>query len=327
VTAFNGPTSSPPAAKGKNVYIINCSPDTEGCRRLSDANLAAAKAIGWTGSKVLATDGSVTQFNSAMRQAIQAGASGIIIDAFPSAAVSGPLATAASKGIPVIAEVSGDTTPNTGANFKGGLYTVVDGNNSHLGALAADWAIAQTKGKANVGSFEVASFPVLQQRYAGFQKAMSACTTCKVNSPVTVPLTSLTTQAAPAVAEFLRSHADVNYFFSTFDGGAILAAQGIRSAGSKVPMVSLEGNAPNLEMIRSGGPEVAVVALPLEWIGWAAIDEMNRAFNKQAPAPQWTPNGSGIPLKVVTKSNAPAKGQSYQGDIDFESAFKKLWQG
>ncbi len=325
VTEFNGPSSSPPPAKGKKIYIINCSPDTEGCKRLSDSNLAAAKAIGWSGSKVLATDGSPQQFNSAMRQAIQEGADGIVIDAFPTAVVTAPLAEAASKGIPVVAEVSGDTPPKITADFKGGLFAVVDANNNTMGQLAADWTISETDGKANVGTFTVSAFPVLEQRYAGFEPRIKQCSTCTLSEPIAVQLTSLVTDAAPSTAQFLRANPDVNYMFATFDGGAVLASEGIRTAGSDVPLVGTEGNAPNLDMIRSGGPEVASVATPLEWIGWAAVDQMNRAFNGTTPAPQWGPDGDGIPIKIITKDNVPPEGESYTGDIDFEKKFEALW--
>lgn len=324
VTEFKGPAESPPPATGKHIYIVSCGPDTEGCKRLSDGATAGAKAIGWQ-STVLQTDGSVQQFNSQMRQAIQRNADAILLDAFPTAAVAEPLKTAAAKGIPVVAMVSGDEVPATGSDFKGGLYSVVDANNTTMGKLAAQWIISETDGKADVGTFTVSAFPVLEQRYAGFKDAMAACSSCKLNEPVAVELTALVKDAAPSVAQFLRGNPSVNYMFSTFDGGAVLAAQGIRTAGDKVPMVGTEGNAPNLDMIRKGGPEVAAVATPLEWVGWAAIDQTNRAFNHEPPAEEWTPNGDGIPLKIVTKDNVPPEGQSYTGDIDFSAKFQESW--
>lgn len=322
-TAFGGPASSPKPATGKTIYIVSCGP-SEGCQRLSRGAMAAIQAIGWQG-KVLKTDGSVQQFNSSMLLAIQQNASAILIDAFPSAAVAQPLAAAKTKGIPVISMVSGDPVPHTGTGFKGGLYTVVDANNNTMGKLAADYIIANADGKANVGTFTVSAFPVLALRDAGFVSEMKQCTTCKLNSPIALELTSLVQDGVPRTADFLRANPSVNYMFSTFDAGAVLAAQGIKTAASKAPLIGTEGNAPNLAMIRAGGPEIATVATPLEWVGWSAIDELNRAFAGQAPAPQWTPNGAGIPLKIVTKANIPPAGQSYTGDINYAAAYKKLW--
>ena len=324
VSAFNGPKTSPPPAKNKTIYAIACSPDTEGCQRQPNAAIQAAKAMGWNAVK-LDTDGSVQQFVSSMNQAIDAGANGIIATSFPEGVIRQPLARAAAKGIPVITITGGNTTPKIGPNFKGGLYADVDVNTRIQGQLAAQWVIKQTNGNAVLGVFTVPGFPEVQYRLDGFKSVFDKCKTCKMIAPVSVPVPSLAKDAAPAVAQLLQANPSISYFFSTFDGGAIFAAQGMRSAGKIVPMVAIDGNPPNIEMVRSGNIQAADLASPLEWLGWAAVDEMNRAFAGQQPAPEWLNTGSGLPAKLISKANAPPKGQPYTGDFDYQTAFKKLW--
>lgn len=324
ITEFNGPADSPPPAKDKHVFIVSCGPDTEACPRIADAAMEAIRTIGWRGT-VLETDGSVQQFNTATRQAIQRNADGIILDAFPASTISQPLAEAKKQGIPVVGVVSGDDTPDTSGDFEGGLFTVADADPVQVGEYAADWILAETNGEAKVGTFTVSAFPVLEKRYSGFEAGMEDCSSCELVDTVSVELTALVKDGAPQTAQFLRANPDVNYMFSTFDGGAILAAQGIRTANSDVPMVSVDGNAPNLEMIREGGPQVAVVVAPLEWVAWAGIDQLNRAFNDEPPAPEWTPEGGGIPVKILTEENVPPSGEPFTGDLDFPAEFRELW--
>lgn len=323
VKEWTGPTSSPAPAKGKHVYVINCGPP-EGCQRLDGAAMEAIKAIGWQGT-LLKSNGSVTEYSASVRQAVDRGADGIILDSVPPTVIAQSVEAAKAAGIPVVSNVSGATPPASSSNFKGGLFTEVDADNAAAGKLAADWVIADTEGDADVGSFFTPDFPVLEKRIAAFKAEMAKCGGCKVYSPVSVPVTEWESEGPGAVAQFLRANPEVNYFFSTADAPVPFEAQGIATAGKngEVSIVSTEGNAPNIQMIREGGPEVATAASPLEWDAWASVDQMNRAFSNQPPAKEWEPTGGGIPIKLITKSNLPP--ETWSGDLDYQAEFEKLW--
>ncbi len=325
VTKWTGPTSSPTPAKGKSIYVINCGPP-EGCQRLDTAAMEAIKAIGWQGT-LLKTEGEVSEYSAAVRQAVDRHADGIVLDAVPPTVIAQAVNAAKEAGIPVVSNVSGATPPSSAANFKGGFFTEVDADNETAGKLAADWIISDTEGDADVGSFFTPDFPVLEKRMNAFKAEMAKCEGCKVYPPVTVPVTEWESEGPAAVAQFLRANPSVNYFFSTADAPVTYEAQGIATAGKtgQVPIVSTEGNAPNLEMIREGGPEVATAASPLEWDAWASIDQLNRAFAGEEPAKQWEPGGGGIPIKLISKNNLPEK--TWSGDLDYKAEFEKLWSG
>jgi ribose transport system substrate-binding protein len=325
VESWSGPTSSPSPAKGKNVYVINCSTAAEGCLRLDAATMEAIEAIGWQGT-LLKTDGSLTEYNAAVRQAVDRGADGIILDAIAPSVVKQSVVAAEQAGVPVVSNVSGETLPSSSANFKGGFFTEVDADNGTMGQLAADWAISATDGKANIGTFVTPDFPVIEKRVEAFDAEMAKCSTCETPPPVVVPVTAWESEGPGSVAQFIRANPDTNYFFSTADAPVPFVAQGISTAGAtgKIPIVSTEGNAPNIEMIKEGGPEVAVAASPLEWDSWASVDQMNRAFAGQPPAQQWEPGGGGIPVKLITENNLPST-KTWSGDLDYEAEFEKLW--
>jgi ribose transport system substrate-binding protein len=327
-TTWRGPTTSPKPATNKTVYVISCSPDTEGCQRDVRAAVAAAQAIGWT-AKRLDSDGTPANFVSLMDQAINAGANGIIDASFPIAAIQQPLNVAASKGIPVVSMLSGNPAqaPDAGKSFKGGFFTEVNTSSAKQGVLSADWIISQTNAKATVGEINEPAFPIQNQRVAAFRARFKECSGCTLKPEIDVPVAQLASNGTTAIANFLQANPDVNYFWATYDGAGVFANQAIHQVGraNSLPMIGIDGNSPNLNFMRKGDVQVADVVSPHEWIGWAAVDQMNRAFNHQPPAPQWEPGGGGIVTKLLVKSNLPPNGKPFTGDINFQAKFKQLW--
>jgi ribose transport system substrate-binding protein len=320
-----GPTSSPPAAKDKLVHVITCSPDTEGCQRHVNGAVEAAKAIGWRVKRV-ETKGSPQEFVQTMNEAMDAGADAIIGGSFPHAAITPALKRATKEGVPVVTMIGGNWPLADGVgNGKAGLITDVDTNNETIGQMAAEFAIADTDGKATIGILDEKDFPVLRGRIKGFEDTIAKCTECKIKETVNVPVTVLAKEGAPSVAQFVRANPDVNYFFASYDGGAVFAVQGIKQAGSDVPLVGQDANQPNYGFIRKGDVQVATAGTSHEWIGWAAIDQLNRVFNGEEPAKEWTPEGGGIPPRLFDKTNLPPEGEVWEPEVDFRAEFKKLW--
>jgi ribose transport system substrate-binding protein len=322
---WRGPKSSPKPATGKTVYVISCSPDTEGCQRDVRAAVDAMKTIGWS-AKRLDSNGTPANFASLMDQAINGGADGIIDASFPTAAIQKQIDTAKSKGIPVVSMLSGNAAPNIGKGFKGGFFTEVDTSSDKQGQLASDWIVSQTNGNAKIGLINEPAFPIQNKRVDAFKAQFKRCGGCKLYPDINIPVAKLASDATPAMVNFFRAHPDVNYFWATYDGAGVFAVQAVNEAGvkGKVPIIGVDGNSPNLKFIKDGNVQVATVVSPHEWIGWAAVDQMNRAFAGEPPAPEWKPNGGGIPTKIITKENLPA-GSNFQGDLDYQAKFKQLW--
>lgn len=326
ITAFNGPASSPPPAKDKTVYVISCSPDTEGCQRDVVAALEAAKEIGWT-AKRIDTKGTPEEFVSAMEQAMNAGADGIVGASFPVEAIQQPLKRAESKGVPVVTILAGNEPPEVGADFKGGFFAEVDTDGVLQGEYAAAWLIAQQEGAVKAGVIDTPEFPILGTRMDGFRSKLGECPECEIVQEIAVPVTKIAAEASSATANFLQANPDVNSLFPTYDGIALFAVQAVNQTGKsdQVQLISVDGNKPNLALIEKGDVQHADVVSPHEWDGWAAIDELNRAFNGEAPAMEWQPGGGGIPTKLLDDTNLPPAGQAWTGDIDYKAEFRKLW--
>ena len=322
-TEWKGPAKSPPAAKGKSVFVIGCSADVEGCVRDFDAAAEAAEEIGWKVTK-LQTDGSPQGYNEAYKRAIDSKVDGILSAGIPSPLVEGPMKEAASAGIPVVSMAANNEPEEVGANFKGGLYAEVGPNQVEMGAMAGNFIVAESNGEAKYGVLNDTTYPVLNVRLEGFKAAIGKCESCEELGEINVPVAEIAQKLAPASLQFFRANPDLNYLFGTYDGGNVFASQAVRQGGSDVKIVGQDGSAPNLDMIREGGPEVASAAYSLELIGWASVDQLNRAFDGEAPAPEWMPENGGIQLRLIVKENAPPSGP-YVGDFEFEENFRELW--
>ena len=79
-----------------------------------------------------------------------------------------------------------------------------------------------------------------------------------------------------------------------------------------------EGDPQALAAIK-GGDQTATIADPAEWMGWEAIDELNRAFTNEPPV------SGRIPFKLITKKNVPDT-RGWLGDVNFPQIYKALWR-
>jgi hypothetical protein len=65
--------------------------------------------------------------------------------------------------------------------------------------------------------------------------------------------------------------------------------------------------------------QIADVANALDWGTWAAMDKIVRLLNKQSLPPE------NVPLKIMTKANAPKSGNWNDDGVDFKGKYKALW--
>jgi hypothetical protein len=66
----------------------------------------------------------------------------------------------------------------------------------------------------------------------------------------------------------------------------------------------------------------ACVGAASEASGWAAIDELNRALNRQPRA------GNRVPVQLITQENhagVTTPGVGYTGAFDYKAEWRKFW--
>lgn len=331
--AFSGtnetpPAAGPPAQRGKSVWIISCGQSLEGCSDATRAEQAAAEEVGW---EVRVFDGKLdpATFNGGVRQAVAAGADGIILNTIDCPLVRAALQQAKREGVEVVGlysldcdeAVPGSPSLFTSVNYGpgGSSYTRYV---SAWAAPRADWLISETGGQAKVIDFVQTDVPAVQLVERGFAAELEKCTGCKVVSRVTFSSADIGPRLQQKAEQAIIKNPEANAVHVPYDG-AVVAGIGpaIVASGKsdRLAVMGGEGNATNVKLIAGDKGQDAANAVEVEWLGWAAVDTLNRVLAGQGAAPQ------GIGWQIVDRDHNIGEAGTYQVDVDFKSAYRKVW--
>jgi ribose transport system substrate-binding protein len=322
-----------PAAKGKKIVVISSGQASISSSIPSNAAAEAAKAIGW---QVTVYDG---QLNPSLavglvRQAVNSGADGIVLDAIDCPLAKSALQEAKARGIKVVPIYAYDCNDpiygGTDAPLFNGIINYgadaakdIDQYTKDAGAAQADAVIYATHGHAKVIAFNDPEVTVLRYTAQGFLDEMAKCGGCQVVAKVDFTGVELGPALQQKVSTALLQHPEANAVKSPFTAASLLGispavAQSGRSAD--IYVMGGEGFQPELDLLRNDHGISAVNLTPSDWTGWAAVDSLNSFFIGQQPA------DSGLGQVLIDKHhNLPASG-AYVPAIDFKAAYKKAWQ-
>lgn len=323
--------TSRPAAKGKKIVIISAGQASISSSVPVGAAEEAAKSLGWQ------TDIYDSQLNPSLapglvRQAIAAGAEGIILQAVDCPGIKGPLQEAKSKGIKVVGIYSFDCNDPIFEGSDPALFTDAinyGADASDIGAFTerygADQAkavIAETGGKAKVIFFNSPDVTVLNYTGKGFLDEIKKCSGCEVVANVEFKGAELGPNLQAKATSALLQHPDANVVKSPYTSATLLGiAPAVVQSGraAKTYVMGGEGFAPELDLLRSSKGVNAVNIAPSDWTGYAAVDTMNSLFTDKPVA------DSGLGWQLVDKGhNLPPAGP-FVPDVDFKAAYKKAW--
>jgi ribose transport system substrate-binding protein len=322
-------TTSRPAAKGKKIVVISAGDEGESASVPVHAALAAARAMGWQATEY---DEHLdpTKGPSLMRQAIAAGADGIVDDANDCPLIKAPLQEAQTGHIavvPMYAYDCNDPLFNGGPSlFSGEVQFGNAGTPDQLaldyGAHQADAVIVATKGHARVVLFNDVEFTVLHYTGEGFKNELAKCSDCKVVDEVDFKAAELGPTLQQKASSALLQHPEANAVKVPYTAASLLGIAGaIVQSGraSQLYVMGGEGFADELDLIRGSKGVNAVNIISSEWTGWAAVDTLNSVFQGQAPKN----SGIGWTLSDATH-NLPPTGP-YVPKVDFKAAYMRAW--
>jgi ribose transport system substrate-binding protein len=318
-----------PAAKGKHVVVISNGQASDTSSIPSNAVVAAAKALGW---QVDLYDAKLNPANFAplVRQAVAAGADGIVLDAIDCQTVQQPLQEAKAKNIAVIGIYAFDCTdPHAGGQAQGLYSTPINlgPKSKDFGAFVesyavdqANYIVADSNNKAKIIAIQDPEFTILYYTLQGFKNAIDASGGAQIVETVNMTVSDLATgQLVPKLqAAFLR-HPEATWVKSPFT--AVTTIGIVPALGAKAGQVKVmggEGFVAELDLMRQGKVTAANI-FSAEWLGWASIDTMNSVFLKQ------TPVDSGIGWTIVDKDHGLPPSGPFNPPIDFKSEYKKAW--
>jgi ribose transport system substrate-binding protein len=300
-------------AQGKSVWFVA---NDENESLISSIEKGVQQAGAAAGLKVVNFDGqgAATTENQGVSEAVAQHADAIILQGITPSIVSGPLAEAFDAHIPVID--SFNSSPDDPLN---GLYAHVTANFRQYGQLEADFALAQTDCKLNLEAFTSTTFQSLVEAAAGIKQEVSklcgsSCSTEFYN----VAPTDLATAVGPLVTTSLARNPKTNFMLATYDGIGSYMVPALQEIGSSVETMSQTGEQQDLQYVAQGTLTADLSYPPLQYIGWAEIDEVGRALAGQ---PAVTEN---LPAQLFTKSNINIQ-NPFPSFGNYESAFEKLW--
>jgi ribose transport system substrate-binding protein len=325
--------ASRPAAKGKKIVVISAGDEGESASVPVHGALAAAQAMGWQATEY---DEHLdpTKAPSLVRQAIAAGADGIIVDGNDCPFIKAPLQEATAKGIKVVPMYAYDcddpyfATGGQGGPplFSGVIQFAQAGNADQLaenyGANQADAVIVATKGHARVILFNDIEFTVLHYTGEGFKNELAKCSDCKVVDEVDFKAAELGPALQQKAASALLQFPDANAVKIPYAAASLLGIAGAVVQSGKAANLYVmggEGFADELDLLRGKKGISAANIISSEWTGWAAVDTLNSTFLSQQP------KNSGIGWTLLDSThNLPTSGP-YVDKIDFKAEYKKAW--
>jgi ribose transport system substrate-binding protein len=330
--AGNGqPTAGPKAVKGKTVLIIppGTRAATQGGFRVAWAARDAALSLGWKVDFITPTTPGPTAYEAAVQQGISQHVDGIFTVSIDGALIPTVLHQAKAAGIKLIGEVAANT--NSSVTSDTGIYAGFAPSYRSLvqtGYLLGEEAYKLTGGHIRAIDMVATGYGIITGRLQGWLKFISACHAaggdCKVLDTVKFTGSQITTELPQRTASAARSNPTWNVLWPGFDSGLPFMEPGIRTAGSLGSgqmALGFDGNAENLQEIRSGGFERATIGLSTVCLGYAGMDIMNHLF-----AGEMTDvlGDHGCQNKLLTKADVPASG-AWWGDFDPRPLYWKLW--
>lgn len=302
---------------GKSVWLIDELPIPE-LAAIANGWAAAAKTAGLN-PHIDNTTGTVASWVAGVSQAVSQGAAGIVLLGVPWEVVTGPLAAAAAKKIPVVQFSDGgpnSTMPST-------IYSHVTADFLQGGQYMADWVLADSGCKAHVAYLSAGTGAGSSglEVDTGFSTRLKAlCPSCTL-AAAHVDIASLATQLPGATQSLLRRYPDTNYVAATFDSLVTFIQPSVSQAGSSAKIVAHDGAEANLQTIINGGPQAADVALPQPgYQGWLLMDSLGRGM-LGLPATTEV-----IVQRLIDKSNASTSlDVLFPNYVNYQQDFEKLW--
>jgi ribose transport system substrate-binding protein len=312
-STWTGPTTAPAPVTGKTIGVMPCGKAVEGCAREARGAVEAAKELGW---KTIELD---PQFDpqktsAAMNTFITRKVDGIFIASINPAMIADQIARAKKQNIFTVAAFSADPVP-----FGGFAEVGID--DEAAGRAAAAYVVAN--GGGDVAIFNQNDSPPVAERAEGFKAALDEFGTAKIVSDQALTGAQLGPPQVPLMQALLkqRPKGQLDWVFAGFDFMLTpLVQTAVREGRDDVKGISYDGNQQNLDFIRDGKGQAAVIGYPLEWSGWAGVDQLNRAMNGEPAAKE-----AGLSFRVLDKSSVPPAGEAYTGDLDFRAKYRELW--
>lgn len=321
-TDWLGPTIGPKAEPGKHIVYISSDQNNALSAQYGKFLQDAASKIGWT---VTVIDGKATAANwiTAFNQALALKPDGIAMT-LQSPSVTGPLEAAATAGVPVVGMHSAN---QPGPNKQFHLFNNLSSDPAEIGRALVDWAVADLDGKGQMIFIGDNIYPISIVKTDAMVDQIRKCPTCKLISNENIPAANVSAQMAGIMTSWVLKNPKPFYALSVGDFWFDFATPALHTGGinpNDVRLGGADGTPQAYQRVRQGDFQRITVPEPIEMQSWQAIDELNRAINKEPPS------NFVQPVFLVTKENISAEGgpdNTFTPSNGFKDHYLKIWLG
>jgi ribose transport system substrate-binding protein len=318
---WRGPTAAPKLAMGKKVAYLSSNQQNDASREWGTHIAEIGKKIGW---EVIIIDGrgSPVGWQEGLNQAIALKVDGVVMDA-DAASLQPQIKDANSKGITVVGiHAAGFPGPQPDL----GLFVNIQQDPREIGRAQADWIIQHSGGKARVVVTSHCEYAIACAKAHATEERIKECKECEVLEFSNSPIAEVAQRQPALVTAWVQNYGTPLYITSVADYTADFQIPALRAGGvdpKDVIIVSADGNKSAYERIRVGGQYQLVTASePYRMQAYQAIDELNRAFNREQPS------GFVQTPYLVTPDNINAEGgdkNTFIPSNDYEKRYLELW--
>jgi ribose transport system substrate-binding protein len=312
---------------GKKAFMLG-TPTNQFAESFITGVTAGFKSVGMSLSVAGSPDSVTSQEVQDLENAVHAHVSVIILLAIVPSSIATGLQAAKAAGIPVIETFIGNPQLPSAADAALGVVADATYPYSRTGQLAAEWEIAQTGGKINSVVQQFAGQPPSDATAAGWEQALKQyCPGSCSSSENNVTQGAQTVQQIQSGAQVAAQNHSVNAIFPVYDYqmAYMLPELTAAQASSRINLLSENADLAQMQELAQGTSVKVDVGNPVEWDGWAAVDEALRAV-KKLPAVK----DELLPVRMFDTDNIKsidlkANPGSWYGGADYQADYQKLW--
>lgn len=282
-TEWSGPTTAPKPAPGMKLVYLSGDENNDICRLYGVFMGEAASHLGWSVT-VIDGKGTPTGWIDGMRQGIALKPNGIAMCA-DAASLQGPIKEGLEKGVTFIG-LHAAATP--GPHPEINLFYNISEAPEAIGPLEADVAIADSNGHARVVVITHNEYAIAKSKSDATIAELAKCAGCKLLETANFPASSASDRMPALMTGWVQRYGLPLYVTSVGDNDFDFAVPALHSGGvpiDQVKLIGADGNRSAYGRIRAGDQyQTVTVAEPFELQAYEAVDQFNRAFNKQPPS-------------------------------------------
>lgn len=320
-----GPPLKAGKLKGKKVFVLSDS--TNQFEQSFDTGVEnAAKSVGMT---VKRGDGNgvPTEDDQVIENAIDAHVNAIVLDAVPADTVGKSLELAKKAHIPVIWAFTGDPALPSAEDRAIGVTAYDTYCYSCTAKLVAYYELLRTNGNIHADLQEAGDSPQSEAIVKGWKQTMAKyCPkTCTTSYDVIQGANS--TQETQNAAQVAAQNPQTNLLFPVFDYSIAyeLPAVTAANASTRIDIDSENADLAQMQSLSQGTSVKVDVGNPVEWDGWAAMDQVLRALLHMAPS-----GNEKVPVRLFDTQNIKSVNlkkdpSTWYGNDNYAAAYEKLW--